>query len=237
MSDKSKFHNMTKPIPFRGVKKFFLSAKRTYEVGRNKINYLFSYLLYKLKIYKKFYYRDDVVSDYNLTPFISKDPNYFCKSVQGKHISAVVQIRGELHTYIHSEYFYREKKGVKVKKYVIVDHHQTHLMLCGSLHNIGVRFSTEESYHFANVPKYRVVEPPELLPSIYEECSPLTRPKYKTYIVDLSKISSQRIKYDTFCDKVAIDELKVRYDFFVQMFYNYVNSLSHKELFVEESHD
>lgn len=54
MSDRLKFHRMTRPVKFRLIKRFFQSVGHSYGVGVEKSKYLFNYLLYKLNILKRY---------------------------------------------------------------------------------------------------------------------------------------------------------------------------------------
>lgn len=236
MSEKAKFYNMTKPMRFRRWRVFAKSVGLTYEVGKEKIKYLINYILYKLNIYKRHTYNDCVVKDCTeslLAPIMRKDSKLFCKFVNSDHISAHVKMTIESETHINQDYFYVMRKGEKVRKYVVIDREEVHYKLTGSLDNIGIRISKEESYHFTNLPIYRIAKEPVCRPFIGDVNEPLKPVECDVYEIDLSGLRSACVSR-LIDDKALIPHIvSTIYCRMVDEFQVYLDSLTFRDLLVK----
>lgn len=199
MSEKARFYNMTKPIKFRALRRFVKSIGLTYEVGKEKIKYLFNYLLYKLNIYKRCNYRDNVVTEFDLSEFARKDPASFHKVVNSTFITAHVSVRAIKDTFILRDYFYYiNKKGETVKTYVVRDMERSSIKFTGRLDHIGVRIAVDEPFHFTqDLPHYRIMKPQNLsvTPITNDVQEQLVKPEYTEYVVNLTPVRSLRYQH------------------------------------------
>ena len=124
MSDKLKFHRMTRPVKFRFTRLVFKSVGHSYEVGVSKIKYLFNYILYKLNILKRYTNNTDTqiwrpTINGQISDVIEKEIVTSC--FVGIAQSALVD---DFHSKV--DYFYRtNEKGLKVITYVVADE-ETH---------------------------------------------------------------------------------------------------------------
>ena len=103
--DMKKFNEMTKPMRFRKLKMISQSVGLTYEVGKERISYLFNNILYKLHIYKRYNYRDNVVTNYDIPEITLKR-----KRVVTRNFDVLVDMKFEWIEEIDLDYFYRELK-------------------------------------------------------------------------------------------------------------------------------
>lgn len=141
MSEKTKFYKMTKPIKFRRLKLIFKSIGLTYEVGKERINYLFNYLLYKLNILNRYSYRTNTEKVFPVTELEFK-------RVQTDSFAGTVVMNLVLVSDIDIDYFYREKKGSKVITYVMKDEEKFSLFSSTTLEDIAIKLGG--GFHLIN---------------------------------------------------------------------------------------
>ena len=105
MSEIEKFYNMTKPPKFRKLRLFFRSLDSIYKVYRCKLIYLINYILYKIKILKRYSYRD--MSERIVTP----PYNLEVKRIKNKDFEVSVIMKLGIQHILDVDYFYRENKN------------------------------------------------------------------------------------------------------------------------------
>lgn len=200
MSDKLKFHRMTRPMKFRHIRLVFKSVGHSYEVGVSKIKYLFNYILYKLNILKRYTNNTDTqiwrpTINGQLADVVEKEIVTGC--FVGIAQSTLVD---DFHSKV--DYFYRtDKRGLKVITYVVTDE-ETHLYkLVTSLIKPGLILDGK-TYLYGDVP--RIVRtykaPPVHAEKVSEE---LLKPQVVEY--DLTKLMN--IKYASVLGESIDDEI------------------------------
>ena len=148
MSDKAKFHRMTRPMKFRKFKMMTQGAASTYEVGRERINYLINNMLYKLNILDRYTFNDLITRDIKVS---FKLP---VKQVSSPYIRGTVAMKLVEETSIDTDYFYKKNKyGEKEIKYCMKNKDEKRLFVVGRLENIEINVAGWRSVD--NFPKFK----------------------------------------------------------------------------------
>lgn len=180
MSDKTKFYKMTKPIKFRKIRLVFMTIVLWCKAQRERILYLFNYLLYKLNILQRYIYRDNVEKAYP-SPFPEDT------MVASKYFRAKVGMGVTEETTIHQDYFYRMKKdGTKKITYKVVDEEKHRLFLESYL--FGIELNIADHWRFADcmpIMKVYIGQAPNPITNMMD---------YKTIEYDLTPLRTLRIK-------------------------------------------
>ena len=180
MSDKTKFYKMTKPIKFRKLRLVFMTIVLWCKAQRERILYLFNYLLYKMNILQRYSYRDNVEQAY-------PHPSPESTMVTSKYFRAIVGMGVTQETSIHQDYFYRLKKdGTKKITYTVIDEEKHRLFLESYL--FGIELNIADSWRLADcMPIMKVY--------IGQAHNPIKNTMdYKTVEYDLTPLRSLRIK-------------------------------------------
>lgn len=175
MSDKTRFYRMTRPVKFRRLKLIFKSVGLTYEVGKERIKYLFNYLLYKLNILKRYSYRTNTEK-----VFPVKDIEF--KSVQTDNFAGTVVMNLVLVSDINIDYFYREKNGSKVITYVMKDEEKFSLFSSTTLEDIAIKLGGGGFHLINQLPTIKMAILPH---SVSYEYTMVSKPvEYETVTYD-----------------------------------------------------
>lgn len=232
MSDKTKFHNMTKPIKFRRIRLFAKSVGLTYEVGKERIKYFFNYVLYKLNILKKHSYRDNTEQVLPL-PF-----NIPQKEIKSNCIGATVSMKLVLSTHVDEEYFYKENKdGSKKIVYVLRNYSKSYLTSVFHLEDIHLKVA-DIWYDVSCLPTFKVMSPERLRPFDGDVNAPLKRPEVHTVTYDLTPIkrltTKDLIGVDIGIEDLSESMLKYYYDKAVSNFEEYLEDVKLSDLMIKE---
>lgn len=176
MSDKTRFYKMTRPVKFRRLKLIFKSIGLTYEVGKERIKYLFNYLLYKLNILKRYSYRTNTEQVYPLEHYLK------LKHIQTGNFAGTAIMNLVLVSDIDIDYFYREKDGAKKVTYVVKNNEKFSLFSSTILKDIAINVNGK--YHLIDhLPTLKVaLAPPKT--TFGEAPNEPTKLKYKTVTYD-----------------------------------------------------
>ena len=180
MSDKTKFHRMTKPIKFRKVRLVLQTIVLWLSAQRERIIYLFNYLLYKMNILQRYSYRDNVERVYPV-------PNLKVNTVETRYFKGDVIMVATRVTSIDRDYFYRVRKdGSKKITLTLKDEEKTQVFLDSHLDNICIMIagSWYSSHH---MPTIKVCMHREHNPRDFEV-------KYETAEFDLTPLRNMRMR-------------------------------------------
>lgn len=235
MSEKARFYNMTKPIKFRALRQFFKSVGLTYEVGKERIKYLFNYLLYLLNIYKKYNYRDNVETEYDLSGYLKRNPLDFHKVVNSTFVTANIKVRAIKTTFIEREYFYYiNRKGETVKTLVLKDSEHSVVTFTGKLEKIGVRIAVNEPFHFTQgYPRYRIAKSPVCRPVFTEDITgDIQKVQYTEYEVDLEPVINLRCRHQKTLheERLTVGEVLYVFNFMEEEFEKALNNMKFTDL-------
>lgn len=227
--DMKKFEEMTKPMRFRKARLFFQSVGLTYEVGKDKINYLFNYILYKLHIYKRYNYRDKVVKELPCPVFIKP------RSIKTDCLEVRVDMTFEMVTHLDQDYFYREKKDGNKKITYIIKNEETHsLFSIGTLKDITLIISGKE-YYVDHLPTFKyavLVGKPDSPPEFVE---------YKTMTFDVAYLKNLVVKYlvanDSLMNGVSESMVKYFYDCTCDTFKEGLENVTLRDLTIETTEE
>lgn len=230
MSEKVKFHNMTKPIRFRKFKLFLKSVGLTYEVGKERINYLFNYLLYKLNILNRYSYRDNVEK---VTPLPPQIP---LKTIKTDWIEAVLESEIVENNFIDVDYFYRVKKdGSKKRTYVISDYDRKEITLHSRLKDIQIKVG-DSWFSTCNLPTFNLLtfSPEDLKPISLSDMDneKLIRPNYITMECDLTLLTNLRSRTLLSLESTYLDLLKYTYEQDFNKFQNRLKGISLSDILI-----
>lgn len=207
MSDKLKFHRLTRPIRFRRVKVFFQSVGHTYFVGIERIKYLFNYVLYKLNILKRYTHEDFYVVH---RPVINGMPisETHRAEVRTEHFVGVIVSELIDKVHLKQDYFYHEKGDHKKRTYTVIDM-EKHLYAINSFVDKPGLVIDGKVYLYGDVPKivrtfkYPKIEPGEL-PLYCRPAMGIPMPKSEVIEYDLTKLLN--VQYETVLgDSIDLD--------------------------------
>lgn len=223
MSEKTRFHNMTKPMKFRHfkmIKEYIVLWCRS---ARERITYIYYYILNKLHILKRYSYRADWMEK------ILPDPT-FRKTIHTKHYSADVVSRIREVEMSDIDYFYKEKNGHKEIVYVIKNEEEHKRFLIGHLENISLSVDGHSFYNVNSLPHFKVaIFEPEIKP--YDENWAPAKPTFRTVTYNVEKLKGFRHQY-ILSDTNALIQNEVDYCFQCQVreFEQFLSKLPLKEL-------
>lgn len=227
MSEKARFYNMTKPIKFRRLKMFKQMIVLWCKAQRERIIYLFNYLLYKLGYLKRYSYRTNTDEPILVMQHLKAE------EVESKYVGGVVDMHLVFHKDIDMDYFYREKNGQKKITFVLRDKEDTHLYSIAVLKDICLNVGNQ--WHSVDsLPLFKWVLPPELKPTASFGEAPTEPLQVTTVTYDVMKIKQ-------FCHKnflgvnikpyeVSQKVLEHYYDVSVRAFKNHLSGISLKDL-------
>lgn len=207
MSDKVKFHSMTKPLKFRTAKLFLLNLKTSFEEVVKGIKSVIYNILYKLNLVDKYSFNDLIRNEVH---FPISDSNFTSSFIQSD-----IEFKLFHDEYVDEEYYH--VKGNRLKKlFVLSSTHNHYLVLMSHLTNISIKFPGKE--HFMTVqnglPVLKIsINPQPIRPVPVDLSLKLTEEPvdYKTYEVDMNTFYSlsnvETIPADSFWES----ELEERY--------------------------
>lgn len=136
MKDEKKFYEITKPIKFRSFKLLKQTVVLWWEGVRELIKYRVNYMLYKLKILKRYSYRDDVVGNLSLPPKFYLEP----KIIETEYFSAVARMRYEKERHLDRDYFYMPlKEGGRKITYIVKDEETSNVFMVVHLEDLHIK--------------------------------------------------------------------------------------------------
>lgn len=234
MSDKVKFHNMTKPLKFRGIRSFAKNFSYTLSNVAEGIKSLIYNILYRLNIIEKYSFSDVMRNGVPITI----EPSSF----ESGCISATLEFTVE-HTDVVNECYYH-KRGDRLKKlYVVMDNHLHELHITAHMTNIGIKMPDGKfQYVDEGLPVFRVhVNDEPLKP--FNESEEIQPVKYHTKKVNMRKLQSLRFCHSKIVSEYYLDELKegifeglfaTARDQFTFAFVNYFREVKLYDLFEED---
>lgn len=197
MNDKMKFHNMTKPMKFRRLKVLKQYVVLWCMAQRERILYLFNYLLYKLNILKRYSYRDSVEKS---VPFPHKIAEM---GVESECFRGIVEAQLVVVRDIDLDYFYREKKdGSKKITYKVTDFCEERLYMESHLRDIHIGINNVW-FDTHSMPTFKSYINPQIKPFNPEK--PLEEVRCDTICFDLTKVNGLYCKY--YIGHINVDEL------------------------------
>ena len=221
MSDKTKFYRMTRPVRFRTIKLIGQTLCVTYEVGKERVKYLYYNLFSKLHIYKRFNYRTHEVE---VHPF---PKNFITRSVETSNFAGIVEMVFEEEHDINQDYFYKMKNGQKIIKYVLHDEDEKTLFGVAHLGDIKIKVANQW-YNVNHLPTFKVnFYEPDVKPFNPDE--PLKKVDYKVKTFDISKIQNARTR--KLFGKMSVNDVSDRmvryyYDVCCEEFLRYLGEIS-----------
>lgn len=186
MSEKARFHEMTKPMKFRRLKLAKKYINHWCKALRERIVYSFNYLLYKLKILKRYTYRDNVEQ-------VIPSPYFKTKSITSKYFGGNVIMQLISSKDIDLDYFYYEKKdGSRKITLSLKDHTEERLFVDSHLESIHIKVG-DQWYDVEHLPVFKVasiIEPEPVKFTNLEFIEKPTEPKVVEY--DIMKLRTLR---------------------------------------------
>lgn len=185
MIDEKKFYEITKPIKFRSFKLLKQSAVLWCEGVRELIKYRINYILYKLKILKRYSYRDDVAGTLTLPPKFYLEPEL----IETEYFSAVARMRYEKERHIDRDYFYMPlSEGGRKITYIVKDEETSNVFMTTHLEDIHIKVG-DKWFCADNLPVFKTAT----LKSVGEgdSDSPI---EYETVTYDVSILKKLFIK-------------------------------------------
>lgn len=192
MSEKARFHEMTKPMKFRRLKMVKQFTADWCVAQRERIKYLFNYLLYKLKILNRYSYRDNVervVTSPHILEEEKIQTEYFGGTVNMKLISVLD---------IDVDYFYYKKKDGSIKiTMTLKDSKEETLFTVSHLENIHIKVG--DQWHDVNhLPVFKMASIVKPKPVEFVDASFIEKP-----------IEPRVVEYDIFKLKTYYHKLLV----------------------------
>lgn len=153
MSEKERFHRMTKPIKFRKLRVIFKSLDSIYKVYRHKLKYLTNYILYKIKILKRYSYRDMAER------VVSLPHNLELHGVETEDYRATVKMQVIIRHYWDMDYFYRKtRNGSENITMWVSEIDETKIHLRSHLEDIQIYVKENDSwYDVSELPSIKIV--------------------------------------------------------------------------------
>ena len=225
MSEKERFHKMTKPIKFRKLRVIFKSLDSIYRVYRHKLKYLINYILYKIKILKRYSYRDmaeRVVSlPHNLEPQVIETDDY----------KALVNMQVIIRRYWDMDYFYRKtRKGTEVITMWVSEIDETKIHLRSHLEDIQIYVEENDSwYDVSELPRIKIVHTHlEPIVKLWEKEHNTKPQEVKTVEYDIRPLRKLIHDIDTNCSNIlelTKPRLEGYYEFVCSEFVNELVSM------------
>lgn len=199
MSEKAKFHKMTKPMKFRRLKQFKMMIVLWCKAVRERIIYLFNYILYKLHILKRYSYRDSVERVFSIPPnFNLKMEEVETKLFRGTVIMKIVQ-----ETFYDIDYFYQHKKdGSKKVTLMLKNTEENRLYLDSHLEDICLRINNTW-YNTNSLPILKVAVLPPPTAFVEEDFSKSVECESVTY--DLTPL--KHLKHSMLLGKILFSDI------------------------------
>lgn len=150
MSEKARFHEMTKPMKFRRLKMVKQVTVLWCKALRERIIYLTNYSLYKLNILKRYSYRD------NVEMVIPAPHDLKMKIITSQYFGGNVIMQLISSKDIDIDYFYREKKdGSRKITFCLKDHTEERLFVDSHLDCIHIKVG-DNWYDVDHLPVFKV---------------------------------------------------------------------------------
>ena len=148
--DLKRFKRMTKGLRFRKGRLTVRYIKDWLKALSSVIKYNIYNILYKLKIYDRYTYRDEVqVDSSDLFPL----PDF--KIVDSPVVSAILQVKCFNMKRVNLDYFFRKTKSGEKRFYLSNEEHNDY-SLEYSLSDIVIHLDKEHRYHLNDLPSFRV---------------------------------------------------------------------------------
>lgn len=225
MSSKQKFMEITKPMKFRNSRKFLSRCKAL----RERIIYLFNYILYKIHILDRYSYRDNGERHLGVLPYH--------KIITHKNLVASLEVRVIEHKNVNQDWFYFKNR--LNRKYVVCDCEEVETHLVGVLTNLGIKVdgATDFTYvDYLNLPTYRVLSTESLRPTSleYKGEERLIKPEYTEYTIDLNKIRNLKNVKCQHCkaEYISGTEMKYFYDLILEEYQAYFKDFNFNSIMV-----
>lgn len=227
MNDKVKFHNMTKPIKFRRLKQMKTMTVLWCKALRERTIYLFNYLLYKLKILKRYSYRDKVAKVIST----SNIPLPELKEVISKYVKGIVMMRPVSETDIDIDYFYRERRDGSRKITLWVKNEKTSRIFVDSyLKNICLKVG-DKWYDVDRLPVFKAtILEEDILPKHFNENEPLRPVEVKTVSYDTAPL--KKLRHRSLIQMCSTDDFNISFSekvleyYYVQSYEAFVDTLN-----------
>ena len=227
MNDKVRFHNMTKPIKFRRLKQMKMMTVLWCKALRERTIYLFNYLLYKLKILKRYSYRDKVAKVIST----SNIPLPELKEVISKYVKGIVMMRPVSETDIDIDYFYRERRDGSRKITLWVKNEKaTRIFVDSYLKNICLRVG-DKWYDVDKLPVFKAtILSEDILPKHFNENESLRPVEVKTVSYDTAPL--RKLRHRSLIQKCSTDDFNIPFSekvleyYYVQSYEAFVDALN-----------
>lgn len=188
MSDKAKFHNMTKPVRFRRLKQAKMMIVLWCKAVRERIIYLFNYVLYKLNILKRYSYRDRTERVFSL-PYGIKT-----QTVETNNFRGAVDMKLVMETFYDIDYFYRQKKdGSKKVTLYLKNEEESRLFVEAHLESVGLKIADKWYEHNLPILKVAIMDRKPVV-ATFDTSAPLKPVEYDTVSYDLLPLKTLRWK-------------------------------------------
>ena len=225
MSEKARFHSMTRPVRFRKLKQAKMMIVLWCKAVRERIIYLFNYVLYKLNILKRYSYRDMSVQVFPLPHQV------LVQRAKTDYFSGNVIMTLKLETDIDMDYFYREKDGQKKVTLYMRNHEETRLF--AESHLADIHLKVDRWYAVDHLPVFKVAFYEEKVKP-FDPSEPLKPVDYKTtnYNVNILKTATHKSLLGANMKPEDISEpmLHYYYNFAVGEFKKYLEHLTLNDL-------
>lgn len=198
MSEKARFYNMTKPIRFRRLRQVKMMIVLWCKAVRERIKYLFNYVLYKLNILQRYSYRDRTEQVFSL-PY-----NIKMREVQSNTFKGVVVTKIIKETFYDIDYFYRQKKdGSKKVTLYLKNEEESRLFTESHLEEICLKVSSRW-YQPDHLPTLKVAVM-DVKPVAFDPSAPLKPVEYDTVEYDLLPLKT--LRYKSLLGKITLSDI------------------------------
>lgn len=231
MSEKQRFYNMTRPPRFRSLKVckgLFLSWCKAL---RERIIYLFNYILYKLHILQRYSYR---TNGEKVTPLPA---DFKFRSIETEYFRGVLFMKYITREEVDIDYFYRQNKdGSKKRTLTLKDECKSRLLFTSSnLIDVCIKVS-DKWYQCDSLPVFKIaVLDPEVRPYDGSADTEKKNVEYTTQtfkVQALRNLRHQNLVGLTTPEEVSSPMLRYYYDFSCQEFLKSLGSLTLHDLLV-----
>ena len=226
MSEKARFYNMTKPIRFRRLRQVKMMIVLWCKAVRERIKYLFNYVLYKLNILQRYSYRDRTEQVFSL-PY-----NIKMREVQSNTFKGVVVTKLIKETFYDIDYFYRQKKdGSKKVTLYLKNEEESRLFTESHLEEICLKVSSRW-YQPDHLPTLKVAVM-DVKPVAFDPSAPLKPVEYDTVEYDLLPLKT--LRYKSLLGKITLQDISepmlyYYYELAVSEFSKKLNSMTLHDL-------